>query len=289
MSRKNIFIILLMLSISLTFIGTASAGWTEINMPLIEQINDHYCGPASLRMVGLSWGYDVSQDSIASWAWTDSSGTGHSGLANAALHFFGASKFEYKWNQVGQSTANNLLSGSRYILHINTAGLHYDAYGNMVWEHDYYHYIAIKGIDVANKLVKVNDPSKSTNVYTFNQMANAVSYVSQNSVLRFDRTSVSNAMSLNIIASNKKLVNLADESSDSNGVFTEGVSREQAKQIASQEIEGKGNIELGNPIWRSTDKVWVVPLFNKDNNNQSYGDVYNYVSNGNIIKVVPYF
>ncbi|MDR1818943.1 MAG: hypothetical protein LBR15_01665 [Methanobrevibacter sp.] len=74
----------------------------------------------------------------------------------------------------------------------------------------------------------------------------------------------------------------------SNSETHEGVSKEQAKQRASEEIKGMDYIELRDPVWRSQYKMWDVPLFNK-NNNKDYGNVYIYVENGKITKVVPYF
>jgi aconitase A len=82
-------------------------------------------------------------------------------------------------------------------------------------------------------------------------------------------------------------INSISESSNSE---TEGVSKEQAKERAYEEVKGKGDfITLGDPVWRSQDKMWNVPLFNKDKNNQHYGNVYIYCDNGKITKVVPYF
>ncbi|MDR2545566.1 MAG: hypothetical protein LBD03_08575 [Methanobrevibacter sp.] len=110
-------------------------------------------------------------------------------------------------------------------------------------------------------------------------------------------TNVGNNFSVN----NNSSANQANNSSNTNntsensvkssaGSFNsethEGVSKEQAKQRASEEIKGKDYIELGDPVWRDQDKMWDVPLFN---NNKPYGNIYIYVENGKITKVVPYF
>jgi hypothetical protein len=89
-------------------------------------------------------------------------------------------------------------------------------------------------------------------------------------------------------------INTSNENSTDNGVKSydsdgDGVSKEQAKQRASEEIKGKDYIGLGDPIWNSEEKLWNVPLFNKNNNNQPYGNIFVYVKNGKITKVVSRF
>jgi uncharacterized protein YxeA len=86
--------------------------------------------------------------------------------------------------------------------------------------------------------------------------------------------------------SSKNSVNNNGKSSNPEG---DGVSKEQAKQRAAKEIEGKNYIVVGDPDWNSKENMWNVPLFDKNNNNQPFGSVYIYVSNGKITNVVPYF
>lgn len=104
--------------------------------------------------------------------------------------------------------------------------------------------------------------------------------------------SVNNNSSTNQVNNSSNTNNTSEnsvKSSDrsSNSETHEGVSKEQAKQRASEEIKGKeGYIKLGDPVWRDQDKMWDVPLFS-DNN--PYGNIYIYVENGKITKVYPYF
>ncbi|MDR2624268.1 MAG: C39 family peptidase [Methanobrevibacter sp.] len=190
MSIKNIFIILLVCSISLTFIGNVSADeWYTADIPMDYQENDHYCGPASLRMIGLSWGIDKSQDTIASNAGTSGDGTGHGGLSNAASKLFSASYSEWLWSNVDINgyTKDFLLSGTRYIFHIMTGTLKTDAYGNSLWQGDYGHYIVLKGVNPDRNLFKINDPTKGTIDLTYDQLKKATAQISQKSVLSFNR------------------------------------------------------------------------------------------------------
>ncbi|MDR2545567.1 MAG: C39 family peptidase [Methanobrevibacter sp.] len=184
--------ILLVCSLSLTFTGNVFAddGWYEVDIPEIFQSTGYYCGPASLRMIGLSWGIDKSQNTIANYAWTSTDGTGHSGLENAARNLLGVSEYtEWLWSQVelDGSTKSNLLNGKRYIFHIMTGTLKTDAYGNRLWEGDYGHYIVLKGMNPSRNLIRVNDPSKGTKDLTYNQLQGATAQISQKSVLKFSR------------------------------------------------------------------------------------------------------
>ncbi|MDR1818944.1 MAG: C39 family peptidase [Methanobrevibacter sp.] len=184
--------ILLVCSFSLTFTGNVFAddGWYEVDIPMIFQSTNYYCGPASLRMIGLSWDIDKSQDTIAEYAWTNSDGTSHLGLKNAASKLLDVSDYsEWLWSQVeldGQ-TKNCLLGGTRYILHIMTGTLKTDAYGNSLWIGDFGHYIVLKGMNPSKNLLRVNDPSKGTVDLTYNQLKEATSKISQKSVLSFSR------------------------------------------------------------------------------------------------------
>jgi hypothetical protein len=198
LSRKNILIVLLVCSFSLTFIGTVSAQWYTVDIPMNYQEDPNWwCGPASLQMIGLSWGISVSQSDLASYAGTQSNPTGttHYGLMSAANHFFGTSYDEWYWSnvEVGGSTKNNLLSGKRYIIHIMTGTLKTDAYGNPLWVNDYGHYIVLSGLNPDERqdvggLIRVNDPIKGVKDLTYNQLKEATGRVSnQKSVLKFSR------------------------------------------------------------------------------------------------------
>ncbi|MDR2873934.1 MAG: hypothetical protein LBV42_04245 [Methanobrevibacter sp.] len=85
---------------------------------------------------------------------------------------------------------------------------------------------------------------------------------------------------LNTNSSSKNFNN--NESFDSEG---DGVSKEQAKERASEEIKGKNIGIVDNISWNGEDKIWAVPLFNKEDNNQNFGFVWVYVDKGKIVKV----
>jgi hypothetical protein len=259
LSIKNIFIISLICILSLTLIGLVSAEWSEVYMPLHYQETGYTCGPASLRMIGLSWDNDVSESAISSVAGTTNQGTTHDGLKNAASQFFGASYFENTWSQVqiGGSTKDNLLSGKRYIIHIMTGSLNKDAYGNQLWEGDYGHYITIKGFDPGQNLVRVNDPIKGTVDLNYNQLLTATSYIGQNSVLVFD-------MSRKTIILNPgdSIQNAIDSLSDGDIIYLNGGTYNESNINVNKRVTIKVSGVNGFPIIDAQGKGRVFTLSN---------------------------
>lgn len=153
-----------------------------------KQDTAYTCADSSMQMMLSAKGINANEAELAKWAGTVASvGTTHAGIRKAVGHFApGISMTEHTLGEMGwQGIANALAKGCEFILHIRTSPLHYDANGNVVWIHDYGHYIFLVGVNINKKLVRVYDPTKGDRTFTFAQMQNAFAAVSQKSLLEF--------------------------------------------------------------------------------------------------------
>lgn len=69
-----------------------------LNIPFQTQINDYYCGPASVSMIVRSLGYNKSQHQMAALLGTTTNGTNAgNGVANALNAVVAGSRYRFNW------------------------------------------------------------------------------------------------------------------------------------------------------------------------------------------------
>lgn len=154
------------------------------------QDTSYTCGPSSCQMMLSALGLSIGEKTIASVAHsTPGYGTSQSNLFAAIRKL--APDIKIKSHSLSEmpyeSIAGKLKEGKEFILDINTTPLYYDAYGNRVWMHSYFHYIYLVGVNVNKQLVRVFDPTKGNKDFKWHQMTNAIKAYNGPSVLMFGK------------------------------------------------------------------------------------------------------
>lgn len=162
-----------------------SGGTESLSVPLRQQQNDYYCGPASVQMVLAYFGYFPTQDALANTMNTNSSdGTYVYQIANGINSFMGSGQYAYIHTSELSFSSKLLPSinaGYPIVCHTQTHKLpHYNG-------HSSGHYVVVTGYSWAQggssggqeTTVHFNDPNINADYYgyrscTVSQMTSAI-------------------------------------------------------------------------------------------------------------------
>lgn len=142
-----------------------------LSVPLYQQINNYYCGPASVQMVLKYLGDTVSQSTLGSLMnTTPSSGTYVYQIANGLNSYLGSGQYAYIYTSelsFGTKLFTSIDAGYPIICHTQTRELpHYNG-------HESGHYVVAIGYSWAQggssggreNTVTFNDPNNNSNYY----------------------------------------------------------------------------------------------------------------------------